>query len=98
MDRTIVEAYFSRLSSEKFPSLPWGNPEDGLRRPLEIIEMLNDADGEGYAQQVLHLLHLTEDSVSNKPQINQGVVEDVLTHIRRCKQKFQLNYEVYNGS
>lgn len=82
VDRNIIEAYFTKLSSGNFSSLVVDNQGDLLKRPLEVIEFLSGEDGESYAQHIIQTLLVVEGEPHGH-QVIEGAVEDILTYIRR---------------
>ncbi|KAI0797604.1 ARM repeat-containing protein [Abortiporus biennis] len=90
VDRAIVETYFKQMASNGFTALPWNQSSDTLRRPLEIMELLNGEDGENYAQQVVQMLESVDGDLSHdKPKIHQEAVEEILTYIRNAPVDFR---------
>ncbi|KAJ3492134.1 hypothetical protein NLI96_g234 [Meripilus lineatus] len=88
VDRNIIEAYFTKLSSGNFSSLVVDNQGDLLKRPLEVIEFLSGEDGESYAQHIIQTLLVVEGEPHGH-QVIEGAVEDILTYIRRGGVNFR---------
>jgi len=81
VDRSIVEAYYQRLTSSIHDA-------EDLRRCLQIAGALSGEDGESYAQHLVHQLRAIGDEPSQR-HILQDAVELSLTHIRGGHSDFR---------
>ncbi|KAJ3554475.1 hypothetical protein NM688_g3093 [Phlebia brevispora] len=90
VDVRIVETYYTQILQMDRTSATAEELVESARRLMEIIEVLHVKDGETYAHSLRDIIStLTSQSVAEKQEVLQNVVEEVLIKLREAPTDFR---------
>jgi hypothetical protein len=87
VDRSLVEAHYTRLLQVDRTLYEPLEKVEASKRILEVIDVLTLSDGEEYAHQVKTLIDVLQGEPGEVELfLYEPIVEDVLTHVRNGKR------------